>query len=99
MSRFLLAVSAVVVLLSAPDYAGGQIPPQVPVSEPRALDTPSDDGSSVTLEWEAERNVPVMIMRSTVELGPYDVVGEADAVEGSYKDVGVEEGAEYYYSC
>jgi hypothetical protein len=97
MSRFLLAISAIAVFLSAPHYAGGQISPQVPVSEPRASDTPSDDGSSVTLEWEAERNVPVIIMRSTAEFGAYDVVGEADAEEGYYKDVAVEEGTEYYY--
>ena len=97
MSRCLLSILAVAVFLLAPYYARGRIPPQLPVSELKASDTPSDDGSSVRLEWTAERNVPVMIMRSAERSGVYDMVGETDAADGSYMDIAVEEGVEYYY--
>jgi hypothetical protein len=89
---------AIMVILVAPHLAYAQDSAPLPVAGLEAFDTPSDDGSSVTLRWEAEGNVPADVMRSTSRSGEYEVVGEAETADGIYRDVTVELGVEYFYA-
>jgi len=98
MRRICISILVTMILLVAPHlvYAQGSTPPSVTGLE--AFDTPSDDGSSVTLRWEATGYGPADVMRSTSRTGEYEKVGEADVSDGTYRDTGAEAGVEYYYT-
>jgi hypothetical protein len=70
---------------------------QSPASALKAEDTPGDAGQSITIEWQAEGDKMVTIMRSIARDGVYEPVGEVLAFDGSYTDLTVEDDTEYYY--
>ncbi len=98
MRRIHLSMLAIMVFLMAPHLAYSQVSTRPPVEGLEAFDTPSDDGTSVTLRWEATGEGKADVMRSTSRSGEYEVVGEADAADGTYRDTAVEGGVEYYYA-
>lgn len=93
-----LSTIAVMVLMMAPHPAHSQISPPLPVKGLEALDTPSDDGTSVTLTWEPTGEGAADVMRSTSRSDGFEVIGEADATDGTYRDVTAERGVKYYYA-
>ncbi|MBW1897300.1 MAG: fibronectin type III domain-containing protein [Deltaproteobacteria bacterium] len=62
-----------------------------------AFDTPSDEGQSITLEWEGEEDRLITVMRATSPDGDYVAAGEALASDNSFTDTGLTEGTDYYY--
>jgi len=96
MRRTCFSIFAVWILMMAPHLAYAQ--GSAPVAGLEAFDTPSDDGSSITLRWEAKGSGPVDVMRSTSRSGEYELVGEALAADQVFGDATVEEGVGYYYA-
>lgn len=91
----LVAVVVPVAFLTAASDVEGSF--ESPVHNLRAYDTPSDGGRSVTLEWEADVDTALTVMRSTAQDGAYEAVGEAMASDSGFTDLGVEDGVGYYY--
>jgi hypothetical protein len=91
---FILVLS--MTLLSAPG-AGAEIAPELPAEGLRGFDTPSDDGTSITLEWQGRGEVVLGVLRSSSEFGEFEHIGEAAAGSGTYRDVAVQAGSQYYY--
>jgi hypothetical protein len=81
---------ALVLLVAMPWSARGQ-------ADLRAFDTPSDDGTGVSLEWAGEGDLALTVMRSTGGLGEFEEVGTALASDGGFTDRTVTRGSEYYY--
>jgi hypothetical protein len=77
--------------------AAAEIPPACPIESLRAYDTPDDAGNSVTLEWTAMGDALASVQRATSPGGPFEVVGEAATVDGSFDDVAAADGTPYYY--
>jgi len=98
MRRICISMLAIMILLVAPHLAYAQGSTPLPVAGLEAFDTPSDDGTSVTLRWEATGGGPAEVMRSTSRVGEYEVVGEAETADGAFRDTRVEAGVEYYYA-
>lgn len=67
----------------------------------KAADTPNDAGGSVTLSWKAEGLSPdhykVLILRGESPEGPMDTVKTVSLAQGSFVDVGLTDGQDYYY--
>ncbi|MFH1221213.1 MAG: DUF6754 domain-containing protein [Candidatus Eisenbacteria bacterium] len=63
----------------------------------RAHDTPSDGGSSITVQWRGTGDSILVVMRSTVRDGPFEAVGEAPASEGTFADLATVDGTKYFY--
>jgi hypothetical protein len=91
------AIVLVALLALVPGYAMSQQPPGFPATALRAEDTPSDGGQSISLVWEGEGMETLIIMRSTARQEGYEVVGDAMTSDGSFTDVGVEDGTDYFY--
>jgi len=91
----LTALAALVLGLGA--QALGQELPRCPVGGLMVSDTPDDGGRSITLEWEAQEEAILDVMRSTSRDGDYEVLGETVAFAQSYVDPTTEDGREYYY--
>jgi len=89
---------AIMIPLMAPHLAYAQGSTPLPVAGLEVFDTPSDDGTSVTLRWEATGAGPAEVMRATSRAGEYEMVGEADVSDGTFRDSGVEAGVGYYYA-
>ena len=68
-----------------------------PVASLKAMDTPSDGGSSIDLEWEGEGEQLLLIMRSTSPDGEFEAIGEVEASAEAYTDMTVDDEQEYYY--
>jgi hypothetical protein len=93
----LVAVSMLFLVSLTPADSIPQQLTQFPASALRADDTPSDGGSSITLEWQGEGIEPLLIMRSSLRQSGFEVVGEAMTSDASYNDLTVEDDADYYY--
>jgi hypothetical protein len=89
-------IATAFLLLALAWGAGAEIP-GCSVANLRAHDTPGDAGESVTLEWKGEGSQKVVVMRSTAPEGPFEAIGEAAALEGSFADLKAADGTSYYY--
>ncbi|MEO0205857.1 MAG: DUF6754 domain-containing protein, partial [candidate division WOR-3 bacterium] len=64
----------------------------------RALDTPNDDGSSITLNWQLDNHYRVIeIFRGVEPEGIFEKIGEIEGSEYTYQDYNLMPGAGYYY--
>ena len=97
MRKVCSAISMAVLLTFLIQSAHAQIASEIPVAGLRAKDTPGDEGRSITLEWQSEAGVMLAVMRSTSSTGDFEVIGEALATDGTFTDITVEDGTEYYY--
>jgi hypothetical protein len=97
MRRICIFMLAAMVSLVAPHLAYAQGSDPLPVKGLEAFDTPSDDGTSITLRWAGAGARPADVMRATSRDGEYEMVGEVLASDGTFRDSGVEAGVEYYY--
>jgi hypothetical protein len=70
---------------------------QIAVTELRAFDTPSDEGGSITLEWQGDAELMLTVMRATARDGDYEAIGEALTSDGQFTDSPVDDGTTYYY--
>jgi hypothetical protein len=70
---------------------------QGPPAGLRAFDTPSDEGRSLTLEWDGGEDRLISVMRATSPDGDFGTVGEVLGSDGTFTDAGLDEGTEYYY--
>jgi hypothetical protein len=90
-------VIAVLALAVLPARGIAQIEPQCPATGLQVEDTPSDGGQSVNLDWKAEGEAILSVLRSTSPDQGFELVGEVVAFQETYMDGRVEEGTEYYY--
>jgi hypothetical protein len=67
------------------------------LSDLNALDTPGDEGNSITLTWRSTTTDLVQIQRSVSPQDDFVAVGDAVAEDGTYTDMTVEDDVEYYY--
>jgi len=95
MKRPLLFILAAVFLFLASQVLSPAVFAQE-ITGLRVFDTPGDGGESVTLEWEGGAPGAILIMRSASKGGPFEEVGTAFGIDGSYQDY-VEAGIAYYY--
>lgn len=64
----------------------------------RAFDTPNDDGSGITINWQPIQNYQTFaIYRSTEPSGIFEKIGEVDGSENRFLDTNIKTGQEYYY--
>ena len=91
-----LVVTSIALVLAA-GGAWSQEISGLPAGALRAVDTPSDGGGSIDLEWEGEGEEPLLIMRSTSPGGDFETVGEAAVGDESYTDMGLDDKTDYYY--
>ena len=70
---------------------------QMAVTDLRAFDTPSDEGSSITLEWQSDAELMLTVMRAASRDGDYEAIDEALSSDGEFTDSPVEDGTPYYY--
>jgi hypothetical protein len=92
-----LAIPVLTLFVSAPLM--GQAVSGPPVSSLTAVDTPGDEGRSITLEWqaEAENDQFLTIMRSTSREGEYESIGDAMSFDSTFTDAAVDDDIQYYY--
>src|SRR3990172_2182845 len=73
----------------------------LPPTDLTAVDTPNDDGGSITLNWTPSASPDVIeqrIYRSTTSGGPYSLIATGfNNILNSYVDVGLNNGTRYYY--
>ncbi|MBE0433818.1 fibronectin type III domain-containing protein [candidate division WOR-3 bacterium] len=63
-----------------------------------AYDTPNDDGSSITLEWQSDILIDSYeVFRGLAIDGAFEMIGELRADRTTYRDTQVVRGQEYYY--
>ncbi|HEC78231.1 MAG TPA: hypothetical protein ENI34_03700 [candidate division WOR-3 bacterium] len=63
-----------------------------------AYDTPNDDGSSITIQWQSELKFDSLILlRSLEPTENYEVIQVLGADASQYVDTNIERGKEYYY--
>ncbi len=91
----LVIISIVLVLAAGGAWSQGMS--GFPATELRAVDTPSDGGGSIDLEWEGEGLQFVLIMRATSPGGEFETIGDAIASDGSYTDMRLDDQTDYYY--
>jgi hypothetical protein len=91
-----LVITSVVLVLAA-GGAWSQEMSGFPARELQAVDTPSDGGGSIDLEWEGEGEQSVLVMRATSPGGVFETIGEATTSDGSYTDMRLEDDRDYYY--
>jgi hypothetical protein len=94
-TRFMVGASLLAVIILTAAHSGAFA--QSPVSSLMAADTPGDVGESITIEWVADSDQMLTVMRSTTREGPYDAIGEVIAFDATYTDLGVEDDTDYYY--
>ena len=63
-----------------------------------AFDTPNDDGSSITITWPADTNLPVMeIMRSLDPGRGFEKIGDVALRDSLFQDAAAARGKDYFY--
>lgn len=64
----------------------------------KAFDTPNDDGSSITLNWQQDISAQsIEILRSNSLSGPFEKIGTPAAGAQAFEDTDVAKGQRYYY--
>ena len=69
----------------------------VPASGLAAFDTPSDEGQSITVEWESASSEMILLMRGPSPEGDFEVLREVPASDQTYTDRSVQNNVAYYY--
>lgn len=81
-------------------YAFSQEPTITPPANVTAIDTPNDDGSSITVTWDAAPEdsgiIGYKILRNT-DAGEFEEVGQLKADATRYKDSDIEKGKTHAY--
>ena len=93
----LAAIPLLVVTASCLVMAVSWAEPPAPVQDITARDTPDDAGRSITLRWQSQVEVRVLVERSESRDGPYTQIGEAGSADRVFVDPRVEDGKPYYY--
>lgn len=66
--------------------------------ELRVFDTPNDDGSSITLNWQTDIAFQSFeILRNTTIEGNFEKIDEVDGLERMFRDTNVKVGSQYFY--
>jgi hypothetical protein len=97
MRKAILVIGAGTALAVLPQFAVSQMLPQSPVTGFSAHDRPADEGRSISLEWQSDKDIMLIIMRSTSREGTYETVGEVPAFDGAFTDLSVDDDMDYYY--
>jgi len=64
----------------------------------KAFDTPNDDGSSITLEWQSDAEYQSYeILRGLNLSGEFQKIGEVEGGATTYVDTQIQVGVQYYY--
>lgn len=91
-------LALVFVLGQAPGPAGDAVPP--PLMAPvglKALDTPNDQGNSITLRWQPVAGAEAVLIERSGEDGVAEVIGPVDPACCEQVDEGVTRGRAYSY--
>ena len=110
-NKTILWIVACSVLFLCGTFAFSQEPTVTPPSNATAKDTPNDDGSSITVTWDASPEgsgiVGYVILRNTdagefeeisKKLAPHKTI-DKDANINRYKDAKIVKGMEHVYIC
>ncbi len=63
-----------------------------------AFDTPNDDGSSITLQWQSDIEADSLeIFRATTADGDYELIAQIKADRTTFRDTQIVRGKDYYY--
>ena len=63
-----------------------------------AFDTPNDDGSSITLQWQSDIETDsIEVFRGTIADGDFDLLARIKADRATYRDTQIIRGKDYYY--
>ena len=102
-NKTILCIVACSIFFLCSTYAFSQEPETIPPSNVTAVDTPNDDGSSITVTWdaapEASGIVGYVLLRHT-DMGDYEleeIAAELNADKTMYKDTGITKGQEHTY--
>ncbi|MYF98688.1 fibronectin type III domain-containing protein [Candidatus Poribacteria bacterium] len=100
-NKTILCIVACSIFFLCSTYTFSQEPETIPPSNVTVVDTPNDDGSSITVTWDAAPEdsgiVGYQIFRNT-DGGEFEEVGgQLDANETKYKDTEITKGKEHAY--
>ncbi len=102
-NKSILWVIACCILFLCGTYAFSQEPTLAPPSNVRAVDTPNDDGSSITVTWDAaaeDSGILGYVLLRITDMGEYgveEIAAELNADKTMYKDTGIIKGQEHAY--
>ncbi len=99
-NKTILYIVACTILFLYGTFAFSQEPETSPPSNVTAVDTPNDDGSSITVTWDTAEDSGIVgykILRNT-DAGEFEEIGEQlDADVSEYKDKEIIKGKEHAY--